>query len=262
MEFSSAHSAYQNVSRTGFRTFVKANGVIRELFTGKTDMHIGMSEVEIRCECDCLNASALYFGVPGERTAALARMLTVTNTGTEPVSLELLDGMSAIIPYGLNQDFLKNMSNLAKAWMQAEDIALGRTYFRVRASLEDGAVVREVKGGNFCLAWDEQGELLKPIVQPGLVFGQDTSLGIPQRFRETPLAQLRAAHQVTSNLFPCCFLPKEVALAPGESIRIFSIYGQAQSKEQVKELAERIAPETWFDAKRQEAARLGQHPCP
>ena len=49
MEFSSAHSAYQNVSRTGFRTFVKANGATRELFTGKTDMHIGMSEVEIRC---------------------------------------------------------------------------------------------------------------------------------------------------------------------------------------------------------------------
>lgn len=261
MEFSSAHSAYQNVSRTGFRTFVKANGATRELFTGKTDMHIGMSEVEIRCENDCLSASALYFGVPGERTAALARMLTVTNTGTEPVSLELLDGMSAIIPYGLNQDFLKNMSNLAKAWMQAEDIAPGRTYFRVRASLEDGAVVREVKGGNFCLAWDEQGELLKPIVQPGLVFGQDTSLGIPQRFRETPLAQLRAARQVTSNLFPCCFLPKETSLAPGESIRIFSIYGQAQSKEQVKELAERIAPETWFDAKRQEAAQLVENLC-
>lgn len=261
MEFSSAHSAYQNVSRTGFRTFVKANGALKELFVDKADMHIGMSEVEIRCGYDDLSASALYFGVPGERTAALARMLTVTNTGTESVSLELLDGMSAIIPYGLNQDFLKNMSNLAKAWMQAEDIALGRTYFRVRASLEDGAVVREVKGGNFCLSWDEQGELLKPIVQPGLVFGQDTSLGSPQRFQETPLAQLQATHQVTSNLFPCCFLPKEAVLAPGESIRIFSIYGQAQSKEQVKELAERIAPETWFDAKRQEAARLAKNLC-
>ena len=261
MEFSSAHSAYQNVSRTGFRTFVKVDGETRELFTEKSDMHIGMSEVEIRCECGGLSASAVYFGVPGERTPALARVLTLTNRGTEPVALELLDGMSAIIPYGLNQDFLKNMSNLAKAWMQAEDIALGRAYFRVRASLEDGAVVREVKGGNFCLSWDERGELLKPIVQPSLIFGQDTALGTPQAFRNRPLAELQASHQVTSNLFPCCFLPKEALLAPGETIRIASLYGQAKSKEQVAALCGRIAPGGWFDTKRQEAARLVEDLC-
>ena len=261
MEFSSAHAAYQNVSRTGFRTFVKVNGALKELFADKADMHIGMSEVEIRCESGELSASAVYFGVPEERTAALARVLTVTNAGTDPVSLELLDGMSAIIPYGLDQDFLKNMSNLAKAWMQAEDIAQGRAYFRVRASLEDGAVVREVRGGNFCLAWDETGTLLKPIVQPSLIFGQDTSLGTAKAFREKPLAELQASPQVTSNLFPCCFLPREALLAPGESIRISSLYGQAESKEQVAQLCGRISPETWFDAKRQDATRLVEELC-
>lgn len=258
MEFSSAHSAYQNVSRTGFRTFVKTSGQYGELFTENCDMHIGMSEVEITCKQDGWKASAVYFSVPGERTAALARMLTVTNISETAQELELLDGMSALVPYGLNEGFLKNMSNLAKAWMQAEDAELGRAYFRVRASLEDGAIVREVKGGNFCLGWDDTGALLKPLVQPGLVFGQDTSLSAAKNFRKTPLAQLRTQKQVTSNLFPCCFLPRQAVLQPGESVSIYSIYGQAESKEQVRLLADKVQPGVWFREKRQEAAALSQ----
>lgn len=261
MEFSSAHSAYQNVSRTGFRTFVNENGEYRELFTRDCDMHIGMGELEIRCESGDLQASALYFGVPGERTAALARMLTITNAGHSPLSLELLDGMSALVPYGLNEGFLKNMSNLAKAWMQAEDAQIGRAYFRVRASLEDGAVVREVKGGNFCLGWDDTGALLKPLVQPGLVFGQDTSLAEADCFRSTPLEALCKAEQVTSNLFPCCFLPRQTLLQPGQSIHIFSLYGQAASKEEVARLAEGIQPEEWFPSKLQEVRSLMDALC-
>ena len=261
MEFSSAHSAYQNVSRTGFRTFVKIDGDYEELFTEDCDMHIGMSEVEILCRQAGLLASAVYFGVPGERTAALARMLTVTNRSGVPVSLELLDGMSALVPYGLNQDFLKNMSNLAKAWMQAEDMENGRAYFRVRASLEDGAIVREVKGGNFCLGWDEAGTLLQPIIQPELVFGQDTSLATAKYFRKTALADLRKEPQVTSNLFPCCFLPRQAVLQPGEAVRIFSIYGQAENKQQVQKLAETVLPGSWFPQKRQEAAALTGQLC-
>lgn len=258
MEFSSAHSAYQNVSRTGFRTFVKVNGRYGELFTGRCDMHIGMSEVEITCRQDGLEASAVYFGVPGERIPALARMLRVTNASGEALSLELLDGMSALVPYGLNEGFLKNMSNLSKAWMQAEDPETGRAYFRVRASLEDGAVVREVKGGHFCLGWDDTGRLLTPLVQPGLVFGQDTSLSVARQFRQTPLAQLCRMEQVTSNLFPCCFLPRQATLQPGEAIHIYSIYGQAESKAQVANLSRAIPPETWFPEKRREAAALTQ----
>lgn len=261
MEFSSAHAAYQNVSRTGFRTFAKINGVYEELFTEDCSMHIGMSEMEITCNQAGLQASAVYFGIPEERTAALARLLTVTNASAEPISLELLDGMSALVPYGLNEGFLKNMSNLAKAWMQAEDTETGHAYFRVRASLEDGAVVREVKGGNFCLGWDDAGQLLHPIVQPSLVFGQDTSLGTAKHFRKTALNDLCKAPQVVSNLFPCCFLPRQKVLQPGESVRISSLYGQAENKAQVQKLAQSIQPESWFDQKRREAIALTEDLC-
>ncbi|MBQ8833688.1 MAG: hypothetical protein IJ001_02020 [Oscillospiraceae bacterium] len=261
MEFDSAHASYQNVSRTGFRTFCKVNGEYRELFTEKCDMHIGMSEVEIRSRGGSLEASVVYFGVPGERTAALARVLTVKNAGEAAAELELLDGVPALVPYGVSQDSLKNMSNLAKAWMQVEDMEEGRAYFRVRASMADTACVTKVEGGNFCLAWNDSGTRLKPIVQPSVIFGEDTAFAAAGNFRNKPLAELCGIRQVTQNLFPCCFLPHGRTLRPGEEMTIYSIYGQAEDKTRVAALAGRVEPLSWFAGKRQEAAELVESLC-
>ncbi len=261
MEFSPARQAYRDVARTGFRTFCRVNGTYRELFAQSCDMHIGMGELEITCEQDGLCASAAYFGVPGERTAALARVLTVANTGAEPITLELLDGMPELVPYGVSHENLKEMNNLAQAWMRVEDGSQGMACFRVRASMEDTAQVSRVEGCNFCLAWDEGGMPLRPLVEPELVFGADTSLAAAEGFARTPLAQLRAAPQQTENRFPCCFLPKQAALGPGEALRVFSLYGQAEDKGRVAALAGRISGGDWFEEKRRQAAALVEELC-
>lgn len=261
MEFSPAHTAYREVSRTGFRTFCKAGGTYRELFTQNCAMHIGMSELEVTGQEGELEASAVYFGVPGERTAALARVLTVRNTGAQPVELELLDGMPELVPYGVDQDVLKNMANLAQAWMRAEDADTGRACFRTRASMADTAQVTAVEGCNFCLGWDETGVVLRPLVQPELVFGADTALARAEGFAAASLETLCAARQMTENRFPCCFLPKRAALCPGDAVRIFSLYGQAENKERVAALARRVHGGEWFEAKRREAARLVEALC-
>lgn len=261
MEFDSAHAAYQRVRYTGFRTFCKVDGGYQELFTEQCDMHIGMSELEIRNQMGKLSASVVYFGVPGERTAALARMLTVKNRSDAAVELELLDGMPALVPYGVNQDNLKNMSNLSKAWMQVEDADECRAYFRVRASLADTAVVTKVEGGNFCLGWESSGKALKPIVDPRLIFGEDTAFSEAENFRDQPIEMLMEAPQVTQNQFPCCFLPHRKRLEPGEGLTIYSLYGQAEDKSRVAALAERIDPPSWFPEKRKEAQSLVASLC-
>lgn len=261
MEFSPAHTAYQNVSRTGFRTFCKINGAYQELFTGNCDMHIGMSEVEITCRESGLEASALYFGIPGERTAALARVLTVRNAGEHTVTLELLDGMPAVVPYGVDQDALKNMANLAKAWMRVEGAESGLACFRVRASMADTAQVTEVKGCNFCLGLDGGGTVLHPLVQPERVFGQDTSLARPEGFLRESLEELLARPQITENQFPCCFFPLRAVLAPGEDVALFSLYGQAEDKGRVAALADRVDGKDWFETKRREAKALVDSLC-
>lgn len=257
LEFSPAHVAYREVSRLGFRTFCKVNGEFTELFTENADMHIGMSDLVLRSHQKGLTAEVCYFGVPGERCAALGRMLTVKNTGIEPIHLELLDGLGTIVPYGVDQDMLKNMTQLSKAWMQAEDHEEGRAYFRVRASMADTAKVTKIEAGNFCLGLSGNGELLKPIVQTELVFGQDTSLTIPKGFLHLGLSGLQAARQVTQNQYPCCFLPYTAVLLPGQSVKLYSLYGHAEGKARVAALAGKLSP-AWFQEKHSGAVRLVQ----
>lgn len=113
MEFSPARQAYRDVARTGFRTFCKRNGAVDELFTQNRDMHIGMSELEITCEQDGLYASAVYFGIPGERTA-----------GVEATAFENLDGgwvavllnrVNKDLPISLTQNGIEGYSLLLPA---------------------------------------------------------------------------------------------------------------------------------------------------
>ena len=256
MEFCAAHTAYQNNARTGFRTFCRVNGQYEELFTASCDMHIGAGEMEIFTRTGNLAASALYFGLPGERAAALVRRLTVENITDSVMELELLDGMPAIVSYGVGNDALKQMAQLSKAWMQAEDMETGKTCFRVRASMADTAVVTRIEGVNFCLGMDQEGALLRPLVQPSIIFGEDTGLAVAGEFAKKGLETLCAVHQVAQNLFPCCFLPRAARLAPGEKLVIYSLYGQAESKERFHAFAQKVTGPAWFEKKREEAKKL------
>ncbi len=256
MEFSPAYCAYRDVARRGFRTFCRVNNAYRELFTAHCEMHIGLGELEIFSADDDLASSALYFGLPGERTAALVRVLTVRNVSHAQVKLELMDGMPEVVSYGVDQDSLKNMTQLATAWMRAEDAERGMACFRVRASMADTAQVTSIQGCNFCLGWDESGGLLRPIVEQRLVFGEDTSLTIPEMFVNLGLDELCGMQQMTGNAFPCCFLPKSASLAPGEEIKLYALYGQADHKNTVAALAEKVTGPAWFEEKRREAAAL------
>ncbi len=151
MEFYPAHQAYQNVKRTGFRTFLKKDGYYLECFQKEEkphEMEIGMNMLTVReqDEVSHLDTEVTYFTLPGERVGALVRKVTITNADMHACELEILDGMPACIPYGVNMDSMKNMAQTSKAWMQVEDVESGVPYFRVRASMADSAAVAQVKG--------------------------------------------------------------------------------------------------------------------
>ena len=258
MEFSAAHTAYQNTARTGFRTFVRVNGTYGELFRGHTDMHIGTAELMICQEGPQLTAEALYCGLPDSRVAGLIRVLTVTNTTDRPLEVELLDGMPAVVCYGVGQDALKNMAQLAKAWMEAEFGADGTTRFAVRASMADTACVTRVEGVNFCLALDEEGRRLRPLVDPALVFEQDTGLEAARGLQARSLADLLGRPQVTQNIFPCCFVPAARTLQPGGRLRLFTLYGQAGSRAVLEKATAGVHGPDWFLQRCARARELGR----
>jgi hypothetical protein len=266
MEFYPAHLAYQNVKRTGFRTFLRKDGTYLEAFSDETlgqDMHIAMNGLAIHEENPAhgLVTDVAYYTMPEEHVGALVRMVTITNTSGETARVEVLDGMPALIPYGVGTDSMKNMLQTAKAWMQVEDADTGIPYYRVRASMDDSAAVKSIEGGNFSAAFDEEGNHLSVVVDPEAVFSYENSLEKPVRFMEQGLAGVLGETQNTSNLLPCSFFAAEKELAPGESICIYEIIGQVEKKELLSVFFAKKKESNYFLGKQKRAQELAEELC-
>ncbi|MBR6953885.1 MAG: hypothetical protein IKH77_02430 [Clostridia bacterium] len=274
MEFSPAHVAYQTVERTGFRSFVKrretgADGkqgtwsFVEAFADGSGDMAIRPNGLSLCWENGETRVAVDYFVLPGCQVGALARRVTLTNLGA-PAEVDLLDGMPALVPAGVNQDFLKNMTQLCKAWMQAEDAVPDEAekrwaIYRVRYSMEDSATIHEIRACHFALGLTEAGERLPVTVDPEAVFGYDTALGRPLGFLGEDFDAL-LERQAVSNLFPCAFFRRRAVLGTGESLTVNELYGGAESRERFVEGLVRRFPldGAWFAAKRAEADALAE----
>ena len=236
MEFYPAHTAYQMVSRTGFRTFIKVAGKCFEPFKNadsKTQMTVMMNSLEIEDEDveKGIKTKVSYTTMPQEKLAALMRVVEITNISDSKKKLEILDGMPALIPYGVNQDSMKMMAQTTKAWMQVEDVESCVPYYRVRVSMEDSAMVQKVEGGNFALAIGEEGKRLPVMVDPRVVFDYDLSLEQPVGFKEKSLEELLQEKQNTSNELPCAFFAASKSLEPNQTITLYEMIGQVRNKD-------------------------------
>lgn len=233
MEFYPAHTAYQNVKRTGFRTFVKKEGEVYESFSCEKNAHsmeIGMNTLTIEeiNEKSKLKTRVSYFVLPEEKIGALVRKVEITNIADTNVSLEIIDGMPALIPYGVSLDSMKNMAQLSKAWMQVEEYEDNLPFYRVRASMVDTASVSEVKGGNFSFAINEDGQRLDTIVDPDVIFAYDNSLQSPVNFITNSLDEVLSASQNKSNIIPSGFFACKKELESGKSLTIYELIGQVE----------------------------------
>ena len=152
MEFYPAHTAYQLVRTHGFRTFINIDGQIREAFiTGEADtrMYVGANTFSIEDEKDGIFTEVSYMTLPSESTGALVRIVRITNKTGSLKNISVLDGMPALIPYGVSMSDLKDIGQTVTAWMQVEDIETKLPYYRVRASIVDSIDVQEITRGNF-----------------------------------------------------------------------------------------------------------------
>lgn len=266
MEFYPAHQAYQNVKRTGFRTFIRLNGQVAESFSDaeiEHRMRIDMNELHIEEVNDTtgLTTKVQYYTLPSERLGALVRCVTITNHSKETKDIEVLDGMPAVIPYGVDLGSMKNMGQTSKAWMQVEDTEAGVPYYRVRVSMADSASVQEVLGGNFAYGCLEDGTKLVPIVDPEVIFAYDDSLGRAINFEKEGLDGVLALEQMHTNLLPCAFFGLKKTLQAGESVTIYEMIGQVENQELLMKFFEEPRNAAFFRAKAQEATVLTEELC-
>ncbi len=266
MEFFPAHQAYQNVKRTGFRTFIKRDGTYFEPFQEESKYHqmkIEMNGLELveRDEEHNVETKVVYYTLPGEKVGALVRMVTIQNIGETKANFEVLDGMPALIPYGVDEKSMKMMGQTIKAWMQVEEIESNIPYFKVRASTEDSASVSEIPGGNFSFACLEDGTKLEPFVDPELIFQYDTTLHKAVGFMEEGLEGLKEEKQVTQNQLPCSFYGTTKELLPGEVITMYQIIGQVANKEILKAFVSTNMDSNYFKEKKREADGIVNELC-
>lgn len=235
MEFEPAHKAYQNVKRTGFRTFLRKDGKTEEAFFKETRthrMHIGMNTLAIEEELPelQLNVHVEYCILPEEPVGALFRKVMVTNTASDDVNIELLDGMPQVIPYGVSMENTKNMIQTSKAWMQVEQVQKNVPYFRVRASMDDTADVTMIEGGNFGIGFAEDGTRLEAVTDPETVFGYDNSLGCAVVYEQGGIREVETQTRSDANLVPCCMFTRTMEIASGQSESIYELIGQVENQ--------------------------------
>ncbi|MBP5265622.1 MAG: hypothetical protein J6Z06_02225, partial [Lachnospiraceae bacterium] len=233
MEFYPAHTAYQNVKRTGFRTFLLTDGTYKEAFADESVAHAMDIEMNVLSvsEEDAIATRVSYFVLPEERIGALVRKVTWENTTDHAMAISYVDGMPALIPYGVSLDSMKNMAQLSKAWMQVEEVESRIPKFRVRASMADTASVQEISGSNFALGVDSEGNLQQVVVDNDVLFDYDNALETAVVLREEGLEGVLSRRQNTSNLVPGCFFVGNRTLQPGESYTLYELYGQVETPE-------------------------------
>jgi hypothetical protein len=199
LEFQAANKAYQTTALMGFRTFLNRLGEgekwQREAFSpwdaedAQRTMSIGMNEVEVQ-EINTIlgyQVNVLYFMLPGMPFSGLVRRVSIKNLTDMPMTLEVLDGLPGIVPYGVDNGALKNISRTIEAWMQADNLENQLPFYRLKATPGDTAAVQAIHSGNYALAVCD-GDLLPAIADPTAIFGLDTSHSAAHLFYTQGLA--------------------------------------------------------------------------
>lgn len=259
LEFSPAVKAYQTVGTDGFRTFIKINGTVVEIF-GENDanvkrtIYIKRSEFTIEEKNLDLHMTfrATYFGLPNESIASLTRIFTVTNENDTPVEFELIDGLSQLLPTGISQHGIKSLANLTRSWMEVYNVEDNVGFYRMRSSSADTAEVVENHDGHFYVSMVDD-VLVKPIVDQRLVFGVDTTKRRARYFEQHSLTSIQQEEQVTANKIPVGFTAVTKTLQPQETMRLNTMIGHTHSVEHLLEMKNDIVKSAFVDQKRSEA---------
>ena len=98
--------------------------------------------------------------------------------------------------------------------------------------------------------------LLPVIVDPILVFGNNSALHSPEAFYRQGLKKMLEQKQITCGRTPSGFAAMETELSPGESVQVNSIFGHASRLETIQSLKNRLTKSTFLDEKRVVANNL------
>ncbi len=261
MEFNPANTVYENAGIKGFRTFIRKDGQFFEPFVpfdadADRSMSVEKNRIDIAEKGHGLNIEAGYFVLPNESMGALVRQVKITNISDEAAELEILDGMSKLIPYGITNSTYKSVSNLMRSWTDIRNLEEGVPYITMRGASNDSAEAEEVEGGYFYLAVDQDGKVLPVVYDQTVVWGYDTSLVMPVCFAEGGLDQVNGKEQCFYNKIPCMMTALKKTLQAGESVEFSEMIGFAGSVAQLNSMVPVFTAPGYVAKKAEEAQVL------
>ena len=266
LEFFPANRSYQLTPLLGFRSFAKVtrpgnSPVFYEPFqtgseTAETKMTFSPAflRIEETNKTLGLKTCITYQTVPNENFPALARKVEIQNLSDTPISLEWIDGLPWIAPYGLNSWILKNMSRTGEAWVEVKNVEQGIPFYKLKVEIADRPEVEIIEKGHFSIYYDENG-LLPALIDPESVFGSNTALSIPEKFWISSLFML-PTFQTHENYTPCAMTYLKTHLLPAQIKTFFGVFGTAKNLESASEIAKKITVPNWFDQKKRENETL------
>lgn len=257
MEFMPANMAYNQVTRQGFRTFLKftcnSNFDFYEPFQNNyrdralnrtQKMIIAPSTLTLEEENHTLGLrfKVEYSPVPEDDYAGLIRTLTIENIGKDTMSMDGLDGFPVIVPYGVDNFCLKNMRRTIEAFVEVKNLENKAPFFKGKVEPADRPDVVKITRGNFYLGFEiknKTSELVTPIVDPSKIFGHQHDFGYPERFLNQSIEEMSTG-QITNNQLPSAMGSFRTELNPGAKYSFTSIIGHVYSVIKLNEMIPRI----------------------
>ncbi|MFA5118210.1 MAG: cellobiose phosphorylase [Candidatus Omnitrophota bacterium] len=246
LEFQPANKAWETVFTHGFRTFLKVMtknsfrmyepfrpGFVNERYLVSNKMFItsyGLRLEEINRTLG-LSISVDYFTVPQDSYAGLVRNVTVANLSRSAKEIELVDGLPQVVPFGVNNFFLKKMSRTIEAWMVVENLKRGVPFYKLSVDPADRPEVVHIEQGNFYLGFHyEKGspQVITPLVDPESVFGTENDFSYPRAFVDNRKFRPAAVMSLRSKT-PSAFIPLSFRLPAGAGKTFHCVAGNMRN---------------------------------
>ena len=274
LEFFPANKSWQFVSHQGFRTFIKIknaksepiyyepfhNGYLNLKYQITNSMRISSAELILEEENRTLGIKTRvqYFNIPNDTYAGLCRTVSVENTSAKPKSMQLVDGLTQIVPFGTNNFFLKKLGRTIEAWMKVDNLNNFVPFYKLEVDPADRPEVMHIEPGNFYLGFHFQGKkskLLMPIIDPQAVFGAITDFSYPAEFLAQPKF-LYPAKQLTPSKTPSALLLLNLELKPHQQKTFYAVIGQARNTKTLNNSVKKITKPGYIEEKQRQNQEL------
>jgi hypothetical protein len=232
MEFYPGNLSYAYTAQSGFRTFIKIKGQVHEFFkeTNEASLTVYAHELVLQ-ETNTnlgLDVTVTYFTLPNAPMGALVRKVSIKNLTQEAREIEMVDGLTQLLPSGIDYGGYKAISNLLQSWMQA-DIKPHYAFYRLRASTADSSQVDAVHHGNYYATIGLNNAFYS--VDTKQIFLEDTAFKTPYGFQQATVEVLKKQVQAQVNQVPCGFTVSKQTLK--DTTTFYTLIGHAKDEQQL-----------------------------